>query len=100
MYLYLKQELAAGFLCSYLCSLDHEDKHYSNGTTAAVLECTGDFYQENGSNYCTRSCYNWVQIWGKEKLSIPYILIVLCASISFVGYAAIILISCLECKRM
>ena len=82
-----------------MCSLDLEEK-LSKGTTAAILECTGDFYQENGSNFCTRSCYNGVQLLGNEMWLVADVFAVLSQIYSFVAISSTIIISCLAHKRM
>ena len=71
-----------------------------NETTVAVMECSEDFYRENGSSICVPSCYTWTQYSSKLLSNILDVILFTSTFLGFVAGVAVILLSFHQYKRV
>ncbi len=72
---------------------------YVQSVNTSLLECSEDFFRENGSQTCVPSCYSWRQYDKKLSIGIDTAVIFM-AVIGGIAAVTILIISCLKSKRM
>ena len=82
-------------------SIEEYQSVVSNETELEIheLECSEDFYRENGSSICIPSCHTWAEI-SKDRADLNYYTIISSAVIGFLICVADITLSCIYFKRL
>ena len=84
------------FFCT--CFVE-EHQSFHNATTPELLDCSEDFYRENGSSVCVPSCHTWA-VDSEDIATVLRVTVFISAVIGFLVSLMNIIISCLSYKRM